>query len=164
MKRLLLTLILAVAAFFGGRAVYRAMASDETKIGWLLADEAAAFHAASLLNLMPNFAADYRDDTTGLSLQTLRGGVLWAWQNQRDAEDRFTWHLDLPEGPGEVAVDGDTATATFPLRLYSGSGDEAKLVWGLRVTATLQRQDGEWRIARSSHSTTEGAAPKSPLK
>ena len=164
MQRILLTLICIVAAFFGGRAVYRALASDETKIGWLLAAEAAAFNDASVLNLTPHFAADYRDDTTGITLQTLRGGEVWAWQSQRDAEDRFTWRLDLPERAGEVAVDGDAATATFPLQLYSGVGDEAKLVWGLRVTAKLQRQDGGWWIVRSSHSTTDGAVPKSPLK
>ena len=43
-------------------------------------------------------------------------------------------------------------------------GDDAKLVWGLRVTAKLERKDGSWWIVRSSHGTIEGAAPKSPLK
>jgi hypothetical protein len=164
MNRILLTLILALVAFFGGRAVYRAMASDETKIGWVLAAEVAAFEAASVLNLTPHFAADFRDDTTGIGLQTLRGAVVWAWQNELDAEGHFTWRLALPEGAGEVAVDGDSATATFPLQLFRGIGDEAKLVWGLRVTAKLERKDGSWWIVQSSHGTTEGTAPKSPLK
>ena len=36
MKRMLLVLLLGVALFFGGRAIYHAQASDETRIGWLL--------------------------------------------------------------------------------------------------------------------------------
>ena len=90
MKRILLALVLVVAAFFVGRAFYRAFASDETKIGWLLADESAAFNDASMLNLMLNFASDYRDVTAGVDQQTLRAGVMWAWRSHRDGQGRFT--------------------------------------------------------------------------
>src|SRR5262245_1620975 len=117
MKRILLLVILVVAAVGGGRVLYHALASDQTRIGWLLQEEADAFNAASVLNLMPHFATAYRDDTTGIDQQLLRGGVAWAWQNERDANGRFAWHLELPEGAGDVSIDGDAATAVFPLQL-----------------------------------------------
>jgi len=164
MKRVLLLVIVVVAAVGGGRALYHALASDQTRIGWLLQEEAAAFNAASVLNVMPHFATDYRDDTVGVDLQMLRGGVVWAWQNERDANGRFAWRLELPEGAGEVSIDGDAATAVFPLQLWKGGGDAAQLVWGLRVHAKLHRRDGEWWIERSSHETIAGKPPKTPLK
>jgi hypothetical protein len=159
MKRLLLLLVLGIAVFAGGRALYRSLASDETRIGWLLQDEVDAFNGASVLNLMPHFAADYRDDTAGVDAQMLRGGVAWAWQNQRGANGQFAWHLELPEHAGTVTIDGDAATAVFPLELFDGAGDAAQMVWSLRVDAKLLRKDGEWWIARSTHQTIAGRAP-----
>jgi hypothetical protein len=157
-KRILLVLLAGVTVFFLGRAAIRAMASDETRIGWLLAEEAAAFGGASLLNLLPHFAEDYRD-AAGIGQAKLRGAVVWAWHHERDADGRFRWRVALPVGSGLVAVDGDVATAEFPLRLLEGGGDDARVVWELRVRARLQRREGEWWIVGSSHETVAGKAP-----
>ncbi len=159
MRRILLGLALAIVAFFVGRAAYRAFVSDRTKIDWLLAEEAAAFNAASMLTVMPNFAADYRDGTSGIDGQSLRAAVLWAWQNHRDAEGRFTWRLDLPEGAGEVLIDGDAATATFGLQLSEGAGADGRPLWLLEVQAELQKRDGRWWLTSSRHTTKAGKAP-----
>ncbi|MCA8963705.1 MAG: hypothetical protein H6838_13975 [Planctomycetes bacterium] len=155
MKRVLLWLSLAIAAFFVGRAAYRAFVGDRTKIDWLLAEEAAAFNEASMLTVMPNFAADFRDGTSGIDGQSLRGAVVWAWQNRRDAEGNFAWRVDLPEGSGEVLIDGDAATATFPLHLSTEGG----AVWELEVQAELQKRDGRWWLTGSRHTTKAGKAP-----
>jgi len=160
MKRILLLVILVTVAVGGGRALYHALASDRRRIDWLLREEVDAFDAANVLNLMPHFATDYRDDTAGIDAQMLRGGVVWAWQNERDASGGFAWHLELPEGAGEVTLDGDAATAVFPLQLWRRSADTAQLVWGLRVHAQLQRRDGAWWLVRSTHETIEGKAPR----
>ncbi len=162
MRTALLLLVLAALAGFGGRALYRTMASDETKIAWLLADEAAAFNDASVPELLPRFATDYRDETRGIDQPTLRGAVVWVWQNRRDAEGRFGYRVELPAAGGAIAVDGDTATASFPLQLFASGAAEP--IWALQVEADLQRRDGTWWIVRSRHQTTAGAPPKSPLR
>lgn len=160
MKRILLGLCLLLAAFFVGRAACRAFASDETKIDWLLAEEVAAFNAASMLSVMPNFAADYRDATSGVDGQSLRAAVMWAWKNRRDAAGRFTWRVDLPTDSSEVLVDGDTATATFVLQLFEGVGDDGgESMWQLQVQAELHKRAGRWWLTSSTHQTTSGKAP-----
>lgn len=136
------------------------MASDPTKIGWLLADEAAAFHGASVLHLVPGFAPDYHDDTTGLDQQSLRSAVLWLWQNKHDAEGHFAFSVDLPEGAGLIEVDGDTATAKFPLQLFDRVAADAAPVWEIDVEARLRRHGSEWQIVGSRHKTTGGKAPR----
>ncbi len=159
MKRLLLIGALIFVAFLAGRALYVSMASDETRIGWLFADEAAAFNSASAFSTLDHFALDYHDDTDGWDLPTLRGAVIWAFQNRRDAQHRFLLRVELPEQAGTVAVDGDTATAEFPVRLHEGRGSDERLGWELRVTAGLRRIDGEWRVVRSTHETVSGQRP-----
>lgn len=159
MKRILLLAILIVLSFFAGRALYFAMASDQTRIGWLFAAEADAFNTASAFSVLSHFALDYRDDTVGFDLPTLRGAVLWVFQEHGDPGHKSHWRVELPEGAGSVAVDGDAATAELPMRLYGGSLADEQLLWEVRVTAELRRIDGDWRIARSTHATTQGRMP-----
>lgn len=162
MKRIPLFLFAAVLLFFGGRALRVAMASDATRIGWLLAEEAAAFDGASLLNLLPHFATDFRDDTTGIDQPRLRAAVAWLWQNRRDAQGQFACRAALPEGAGVVEVDGDTATARFPLQLLARDAPDtrdAEPLWELQVEARLQRRNGAWWLVGSRHETTRGAQP-----
>ena len=64
--------LVLVVGWFGGAALYRAMASDETKIRWVFEDEAAAFNGMALLVSMEGFASDYRDTTRGITRQQLR--------------------------------------------------------------------------------------------
>lgn len=159
MKRILLTAVLVALAFFAGRAIYLAMASDQTRIGWLFAAEAEAFNSTSAFSVLSHFALDYRDDTVGFDLQMLRGAVLWVFQQHGDPEQPSRWHVELPEAAGSVTVAGDTASAELPLRLYGGRDADAKLLWEVKVTAQLRRVDGDWRIARSTHATTQGRMP-----
>lgn len=158
MPRILLVAIAVVLSFFVGRAVYRAMASDETRIGWLFAEEAEAFNGGSVLSVLSHFAPDYRDDASGMDLPRLRGAVLWALQNHGDPERSDHWRAVLPQAAGAVSVDGDSATAELPVQLVEGR-DDGKLLWQVQVTAQLRRVDGDWRIAHSTHRTTQGHQP-----
>lgn len=160
MQRILLLAIAVVLSFFVGRAVYRAMASDETRIGWLFAAEAEAFNGGSVLSVLSHFAPDYRDDAAGMDLPMLRGAVMYVLQNHGDPQQRDCWRVDLPQGAGSVAVDGDAATAELPVQLFQGRDADTKLLWQVQVTAQLRRIDGDWRIARSTHRTTQGHRPE----
>ncbi|MBL8725969.1 MAG: hypothetical protein JNK49_18130 [Planctomycetes bacterium] len=160
-KHLLTTLCAVGLVYFGGRALYFALASDTTKIGRLLADEAAAFQGANILHLLPGFATDYRDDTTGADVRSLRAAVLWLWQNRRNAQGEFGWRVALPEGAGLVEVDGDAATAKFPLQLFDRVEADAEPRCELQVEARLARRSGDWWLVGSQHVTTAGRLPRS---
>jgi hypothetical protein len=158
-RHVLVVSVLLVAAYFGVDAVRAAFASDETRIGRLFADEAAAFNASAAMSVLANFARDWRDETSGISRQDLQRGLLWLFQNRRDrATQRFLYRVAV----GELTVDvhGERATAVVPLVLYHGLDAEERTVWELRVAADLDKHDGSWRIERSRHETLSGGMPR----
>jgi hypothetical protein len=159
MRRILLLAALLVVAFLGGRAIWRAMASDATRIRWLFEGEAAAFNDCAGLSVLESFAPDWQDETTGTSRQMLRGGLMWVFQNRRDPKtQRFLYRIEM--GELDVDIDGDRAKATVPLVLHHGLDDDRRPVWELRVLAELGRKDGSWRVERSRHETISGAVPR----
>ncbi|MBK8095981.1 MAG: hypothetical protein IPK26_02680 [Planctomycetes bacterium] len=158
MRRILLAVVLLGVAFVAGRCVWRATASDATKIRWLLEDEAAAFNSCSALSVLASFAPEWRDETTGTSRQLLHGGILWVFRNRRDAAQRFLFRIEL--GETDIQVDGDQAKATLAMALYEGLDAYERCVWELRVVAHLARRDGGWLIERSSHETIRGTVPR----
>ncbi|MGE3171176.1 MAG: nuclear transport factor 2 family protein [Planctomycetota bacterium] len=161
LQRVLLFAALAAVAWFGGRAVVRALASDETRIGWLLQGEAASFNGAAMLSVLGSFAPDYRETTVGIDRQALRAALLWAFQNRRDrATGRFLYRVELPAEELQVTVDGDRARAAFALRLFEGLDAAAVLRWELAVEAELERGQDGWRVARSRHETVTGERPR----
>jgi hypothetical protein len=158
-RRILLFSILLVAAYLGVCAIRTALASDETRIGWLFADEAAAFNDAAAMSVLSNFAPEWHDETMGISREALHRGLLWLFRNRRDGRtQRFLHRVAV----GEFAVDvqGERATAVVPLVLYQGVDAEERAVWELRVTADLGKRDGSWRIERSRHETVSGGMPR----
>jgi hypothetical protein len=158
-RRALLIAAILIAAFFAVRAIGRALASDETKIRWLLADEAAAFNDCSMLSVLDHFAPDWQDETTGVSRQALKGGLLYVFQNRRDPKtQRFLYRVEV--GETDIDVQGERATAKFPLVLHEGIDAAEKPIWELKVTADLGKHEGSWRIDRSRHETVHGSAPR----
>jgi hypothetical protein len=159
MKRLLLLAAVLVVAWFAGRALWFALASDDTRIRRLFAHEAAAFNDTATFSVLESFAPGYHDETLGVSLQVLRAGLVWAFQNRRDpASRRFLLRVALADD-FPLAIDGDRATATLPLTLFEGLDERERAVWEVSVTADLERRDGEWRVVRSKHETTSGSPP-----
>jgi hypothetical protein len=161
MRRTLLSAVLIVVAWFAGRAIYVAMASDETRIRWLFEHEAEAFHDANALAALSSFAPEYVDETLQVTRQMLRGGLLWLFQDRRDRESgRLLLRVQYP-ADFAVQVDGDRATATLPLVFYerSPTTDEESAIWELTVTAELERGEHGWQVARSQHETVRGGPP-----
>ena len=158
MKYALLAVV-AVLAWFGGRALWRAMASDETRIAWVLEDEAAAFNGAAALSILAGFAPEYRDDTVNIDKNMLRAALLWAFQNRRDG-DRFRYRVEIAPDSLRTQVDGDVAQAEFGLRLFDARAGDATPSWEIAVKARLHRRDGEWFLLHSTHSTLRGDRPQ----
>ena len=118
-----------------------------------------SLRAAALLSVLSHFAPAWQDETTGVTCQALKQGLLWVFQNRRDPQSkRFLFRLEV--GEYDVDVQGEQATANLPLVLYEGLDAGDKVKWELRVTADLGKHDGEWRVDRSRHETVRGAAPR----
>jgi hypothetical protein len=158
-RRVLLIAAALMVAYFAVRAIRTALASDETRIRWLLADEAAAFNDCGMLSVLDHFAPEWQDETTGVSRQALKGGLLYVFQNRRDAKTgRFLYRIEV--GETDIDVQGERATAKFPLVLHEGIDTAERAIWELKVTADLGKHDGSWRIDRSRHETVHGTAPR----
>lgn len=134
--------------------------SDEERIRALFATEAARFNAGAALRVLDSFAPDYRDETLDLDRQTLRGALLWVFQNRREAASgRLVYDVGLGEDY-PIEIEGERATASVPVQLYEGLDERRRLAWSLRVAATLERRDGTWTVVRSTHETLAGRAPR----
>src|SRR5215471_6524443 len=68
-------------ALLGGLDFFR---SDETRIRRLLAAEAEAFNDCKGFSVLEHFAPDWQDETTGVTRQALKGGLLYVFQNRHD--------------------------------------------------------------------------------
>lgn len=159
LRRLLLIAALLVVAYFVVGAIRRALASDETRIRQVFADEAAAFNDCAALSVLSHFAPTWQDETTAVTCQALKSSLLWVFQNRRDPRSkRFLYRLEV--GECDVDVQGEQASATVPLVLHEGLDAGDKVIWELRVTAELGKHDGEWRVDRSRHETVRGSAPR----
>lgn len=162
MKRALGTVVVLVLAFFVGRTLYRSFAGEETRIRWLLQDEAAAFNGSSILTVLDSFAPRFRDETTGFGRDELRAALQYAFQSRRDPETkRFLHRVELPEDRMRIEVVGESARAVFDLRLHEGLDEAERMVWEVRVHADLEKEEGEWRVVGSRHETLRGSRPGS---
>ena len=158
-RRVLLIAAALVMAYFAVRAIRTALASEETRIRWLFADEATAFNDCKALSVLEHFAPDWQDETTGITRQQLKGGLMYVFQNRRDPKtQQFLYRIEV--GRYDVEVEGEHAKAVLPLVLHEGLGADERALWELRVTAELGKHDGSWRVDRSRHETIHGSAPR----
>ena len=164
MKRPALVLLgIAVVAVivYGG---YRMLASDETRIRWLLDDAASSFNDTHLGGCLAAFAPDYRDKTiSGRGRAELAQPLRYVFVAGVDPKTRhFLFRVRIPEQDVtvKVAASGETAAAQFTLHLEAQRQDTWEPVWELRVTAGLGKAGGDWRIQESSHETVGGQMPR----
>ena len=160
MKRVVAVILVLVVGWFGGAALYRAMASDETKIRWVFEDEAAAFNGMALLVSMEGFASDYRDTTRGITRQQLRRATAGLFQYRRLPDGTFRYRVELPEDDYVATIDGDKAKVDLPLWLFDLADSDTEPAWNVLVHAELEKREGVWYIVRSTHDTMAGDLPK----
>ena len=159
MRKIALILAGLVLTFLAGRAVIRGMATEETKIRWLVQEEVEAFNATSISGCMEVFASEYQETTTGLYRADLQRVLLYVFQKFRDRDSReFLYHLVAPDELVDVVLRDQAETmaeADFKVVL----SERGVPVWSIRVQAELFRGEDGWRFVSSQHSTVEGARP-----
>lgn len=159
MRKIALILAGLALTFLAGRAVICGMASEETKIRWLVQEEVEAFNATSISGCMEVFASEYQETTTGLYRADLQRVLLYVFQKFRDRDSReFLYQLVAPDELVDVVLRDEAETeaeADFKVVL----SERGVPVWSIRVQAELFRGEDGWRIVSSQHSTVEGARP-----
>ncbi len=157
MNRFLLAALAAFAAFFGVRAIVRALASDETKIRWVLEDMADGFNSTRMSRVLGGLANDFLDETSGADRELVHAGLARIFFEEKDAETkRFLYRVEIPKEDVSIRVDGETANVDLAATFFEVHGAAEKLVWKARIHAAFAKTKDGWKIRRSENQTVEG--------
>lgn len=159
---LLLGVVAVAVAAYTGR---RMLASDETRIRWLLEDAARSFNEAYLAGCLEAFDNRYQDtsSTPALDRTMLAATLRYVFQLRVDLKTKaFLLRVRIPEEELTIQVgrSGEQAEARFRLDLEEQLEGAWQSAWQLQVTANLQEAGGDWRIRQSSHETAAGRPPR----
>ena len=163
MRRILLLLIAAGALFGLGLGLRRALASDETRIRWLIEGAVDGFNDSRPRRVVDVLSMDWYDRTTGVHRDTLfQILVATAFQEKDPETGRFLWELVVPEE--SVAIDvsdapGEGATARLEAALWRKLGEERELRWRIAVEALLREGEDGWEVWSTSYQALEGRGP-----
>lgn len=160
MKRILLVLLGAAALFVGVRAIVRALASDETKIRWLVLDMADGFDRTRMDPILAGLARGYVDLTSGVDRDGLRQALAYLFFTAKEeTSKKFPYRVEVAIRRIEVRAgeeDRRTAECELDLTFLARHGEIEKTSWAIAVSARLERGDDGWRIVTTTHDTTSG--------
>lgn len=157
MKKIFLGLTALAALYLGGRWLWRALASDETKIRWIVERMEAGYDRGKPGACIGPLAKDWRHQGYELDRELLRGALIQATLQDRDPQTKqLLTRVDVDPATLAIEVDGDRARlsclATFH-RLRRGTWEET---WRMRAEAELQDGEDGWEIVRSAHQDLRG--------
>mgnify|MGYP001160506611 CR=1 FL=1 len=160
MKRVLLGLLALALLCFGVRAIVHALASDETKIRWVVEDMTDGFNETRMNPIMSGLAQDFLEDGWGADKELARAGLAQLFLQSKDPRTRkFPFRAQVPEAECSIRVQaGEPRTAEMDLvALFEQSqGEEWHSAWKARVHAQLVLGPGGWKIRRARLDTLEG--------
>lgn len=160
MKRILLILVAAVVIFFAGRAVGRALVSDETKIQRLVAEMVEGFNETRMDPVRDGLDLNFLDETYGADRELVRMALAHLFFGSNDpVTKKFLYQAEHTVGPVTITKDADGtphATTDVEIAFSKRKGDVLEPTWKIRVHATLEKRDGGWRFFRTQTSTLSG--------
>jgi hypothetical protein len=156
-KRFFLSALAAIALFVGVRAVVRMLASDETKIRWVVEEMASGFNRTRMSPVLGGLAHEFLDETWGADRELVHAALAHLFFERKDAETkRFLYRLDIPRDEMSVEVDGDSARSDFVASFFEVHKSDEQLAWRARVHAELVKTDDGWKIRRSEEKSVDG--------
>lgn len=164
MKRFLIATLTVLALYFAGRALVRALVSDETKIRWLIEDMADGFNGTRMNPVLEGLAADYLDETSGADREMVRQALVHLFFTAKDeTTKRFRYRVELST-PGvkiiETVPDLWKAECDIEARFFERHGKDETVAWQVQIAAKLERGQDGWRFTRTSYHTESGAMPR----
>jgi hypothetical protein len=158
MRRVILiggALLLAFFAFF---LLRRMLASDETRIRWMIDAMLEGFNDGRAGSVVDALASDFRDTTSGADRETVRQALVYLVMTYRDANHDFRLKGEMDV----VAIDvgdeegGKTGRAEVIVRFFETSKLSGEPVWEVKVEILLVKPESGWRIRRTTHDTLRG--------
>ena len=164
MKRVLFGLLAVVLLWFGGRAIVHALASDETKIRWVIEDMTDGFNETRMNPIMTGLAQDFVDADSGFGKDDVRAGLAQLFLQSKDPQTkRFPYRVQVsPEEFSLHVQRGEPRTAELDLVAHfdESAGEEWHPAWTAKVHAELQLGPDGWKIRRAHVVTLEGKRPR----
>lgn len=158
MKRIFLVLAGALLLFLVGRAIVRALVSDETKIRWTVEDMRDGFDKTRMDPILVAFAEDFRDDTSGADRADVRQALAYLFFSAKDPETKgFPYRVEIEitklaiEDSDPPAADCDLDARFLDLR--AGAEEPA---WEIAIHSRWTRGEYGWRIKSTRYETKSG--------
>jgi hypothetical protein len=159
-QRLGVTIIATACLWFGGRAIVRWLASDETKIRWRIESACEGFGATRMDPILELFAREFRDETSGATRDDLRAGIAAAFFQEKDPQTKkFPYRAVVPREELSIEVsksDPKTATVRFLTRIVDTRGGKERIAWEFRANGAFKHGDDGWQLVSTSHVTSTG--------
>jgi hypothetical protein len=159
-RRVLLVLLALVALFLGVRAIVHALASEDTKVRWLLEDMSEGFNDTRMNPILAGLGAEFTDDGSGARKADVRAGLARLFLERKDPlTKRFPFRAAIQREGFTVSVHtGETpsAEADFVLAFEESAGEEWHGAWKAQVHAQLACDSGDWFLVRTRVDTLEG--------
>ena len=155
----------AVAALGGAFVtywLYLAFLPEETRIRRMVERLQEAFNEGRAGEIAASLTEDFSDPESRLSREEIRGFLIRFFLTERDRrtrELRYLVRVEREEVQVEVRSEEPAAAALEATARFFERRGEPRLVGVLVFSAELKKVDGEWRIARARHRTTEGRLP-----
>jgi hypothetical protein len=147
-------LLLLLALGLAIRSVFRALASDETKIRWRIEEMVEGFNARHLAPVMAGFAPDYRDAATGLTRDRLKDILVYLYFQEVDAKSgRFFLRAELVPDELELRMPESppgTASLSLHLRFFESRTGTEHPFWDAHVEGELEKREDGWQWVRTT--------------
>ncbi len=146
-RKLLLFSALASLAFLGARAIYRALASPETKIRWRMEEMVEGFNEMRMKHVLRGIHQEFVDRVADVTREDLHSILAWMFLNELDARGGFLWSAELD--PSTISIEvapGDrSASAACRVQFFRRRGENRELDWDARVAGELERSERGWQ-------------------
>jgi hypothetical protein len=158
MKKPVLLLIGIVACVAAGWWLYRALASDTTKIRWLIEGMAESFNDMSSGGTVKGLSEEFEEETSGASKSEVRSFLLYIFLRERDEKTKdFLYRVEL-DAP-RIELKGEKADVALNAQFFRKRGEGWTSIWVVGIEAKLRKEDAGWRIHRSTYKTRKGKPP-----
>jgi hypothetical protein len=157
-QRILALAAVALLLAWGACVARRALASDETRIRWLIDGAVEGFNAGRPGSAVAPLADTWWDRTSGLHKDTLHQLLVGMAFQDKDARGRFLWRVDVPADKVAIEVGADgTAHAKLEAAFARKREDALEPMWTIAVDADLRAGDGGWEVVGTEHRTLSGS-------
>lgn len=169
MKKSLQIIAVIAALAIAGYAISRALASDETRIRWLIEATIEAFNDSRVGGTIEGLAEEFREETAKLGRDEVKLILLHLFLQERDPQTKdFRFKVvpadKLAGREMELKVKFDPASPlkaslTLAVAFCKMQGEAAGPAWTIEVDASLEKKDDGWKVVTSRHKTLSGKRP-----